>query len=133
MKNVKKMVQLELDEIQIAELYDLSTMLELVTLEDLGFSKKGQGWLDVYHSCKDYKGYYEIDGKQLFVNTDGGLKADGNPLGATGGAQIFEVVKQLKGEASNRQIKPDKDLRFGCVTELEGFGTKAYVHILGRD
>jgi len=133
MKNAQKMAEVEASDIQIAELYDQSTMLEMVALEDLGFSKEGQAWLDVYNSCKDYKGYYEIDGKQLFVNTNGGLKADGNPLGATGGAQVFEVVKQLKGEAGDRQIRADDDLRFGCVLELEGFGTKAYVHILGRE
>jgi acetyl-CoA C-acetyltransferase len=63
----------------------------------------------------------------------GGLKADGNPLGARGGAQIFEVVKQLKGEACDRQAKCDQELKCGCVLELEGFGTKGYVYILGRD
>ncbi|NIQ34277.1 MAG: hypothetical protein GTN80_11685, partial [Nitrososphaeria archaeon] len=64
---------------------------------------------------------------------NGGLKADGNPMGATGGAQVFEVVQQLKGEAGDRQVDADKDLRFGCVLELEGFGTKAYLTVLGRD
>jgi acetyl-CoA C-acetyltransferase len=63
----------------------------------------------------------------------GGLKADGNPLGARGGAQIFEVVKQLRGEAGERQVKCEKELKYGCVLELEGFGTKGYVYILGRD
>jgi acetyl-CoA acetyltransferase len=53
-------------------------------------------------------------------------------LGATGGAQIFEVVTQLRGEAGDRQVKTDKYLHVGCVLELEGFGTKAYVHILRR-
>ena len=105
----------------------------MISLEDLAFSEKGKAWLDVYHSCKNYKGFYEIHGKKLFVNTNGGLKADGNPLGATGGAQIFEVVKQLKGEAGDRQVKAEGDLRYGCTLELEGFGTKAYVHILGRE
>jgi acetyl-CoA C-acetyltransferase len=65
---------------------------------------------------------------------NGGLKADGNPMGATGGAQIFEVVKQLRGEAGNRQVEVNGDpSRLGCVSELEGFGTKAYMHILGRN
>ncbi len=67
------------------------------------------------------------------MNTNGGLKADGNPLGATGGAQIFEIVRQLRGEAGDRQVKADGDLRLGCALELEGFGTKAYIHILERD
>ena len=63
---------------------------------------------------------------------NGGLKADGNPLGATGGAQIYEIFKQLRGEAGERQVKID-DSCLGCALELEGFGTKAYVHIFGRN
>jgi len=133
MKNALEQAKIEISDIQIAELYDQSTLMEMVSLEDLGFSKRGRAWLDVYSSCKDYEGFYEVNGKQLFVNTNGGLKADGNPLGATGGAQVFEIVKQFKGEAGNRQVDTDEDLRFGCVLEFEGFGTKAYVHILGRD
>jgi acetyl-CoA C-acetyltransferase len=134
MKSALKMADIEVGDIQIAELYDQSTLLEMISLEDLGFSKRGKAWLDIYNSCKEYQGFYEIDGKKLFVNMNGGLKADGNPLGATGGAQIFEVVKQLRGEAGKRQVKVDGDMpKFGVVSELEGFGTKAYVHILGRD
>ncbi len=132
MKNALKGARIRIEDIQIAELYDQSTLLEMVSLEDLGFSKRGGAWLDVYNSCKDYHGFYQINGRKLFVNTNGGLKADGNPLGATGGAQVFEIVKQLKGEAGDRQVKPDEDLQFGCVLEFEGFGTKAYVHILGK-
>jgi len=132
MKNALEMAKIKISDVQIAELYDQSTLIEMLSLEDLGFSKRGRAWLDVYSSCKDYEGFYEVNGKQLFVNTNGGLKADGNPLGATGGAQVFEIVKQLKGEAGNRQVDTDEDLRFGCVLEFEGFGTKAYVHLLGR-
>jgi len=133
MENALKIAQLGLNDIGMAELYDQSTLLEMTSLEDLGFSKRGNAWLDVYNSCKNYEGFYEINGKKLFVNTNGGLKADGNPLGATGGAQIFELVKQLRGEAGDRQVKADGDLRYGCTLELEGFGTKAYVHILERN
>ena len=129
-----KQAKINLDDIQVAEFYDQSTLLEMITLEDLGFSKKGKAWLDIYNSCKDYHGFYEIDGRKLFVNLNGGLKADGNPLGATGGAQIFEVVKQLRGEAGSRQSEVNGDApTLGCVSELEGFGTKAYIHILGRN
>ena len=133
MENAVKMSKIKVNDIQLAELYDQSTLLEMTALEDLGFSKKGKAWLDIYNSCRDYKGFYEVDGKRLFVNTNGGLKADGNPLGATGGAQIFEIVKQLKGEAGDRQVNADETPQYGCVLELEGFGTKAYVHILSRD
>jgi len=133
MKEALKMAHMKVSNIQLAELYDQSTVLEMISLEDLGFSERGKAWLDIYKSCEDYQGFYQTGGRKLFTNTNGGLKADGNPLGATGGAQIFEVVKQLKGEAGKRQVYADEDLRFGCVLELEGFGTKAYVHILGRD
>jgi len=134
MKSALKMADIEINDIQVAELYDQSTVMEMISLEDLGFSKKGKAWLDIYNSCKEYQGFYEIDGKKLFVNRNGGLKADGNPLGATGGAQIFEVVKQLRGEAGERQVEVDGESpRFGCISEFEGFGTKAYVHILGRN
>jgi acetyl-CoA C-acetyltransferase len=60
------------------------------------------------------------------------LKADGNPLGATGGAQVFEVFRQLRGEAGERQVEAGQPPRFGCALEFEGFGTKAYVTVLGR-
>jgi len=132
MKSALKMADVRESDIQIAELYDQSTLLEMVSLEDLGFSTKGKAWQDIGESCKDFQGFYRVNGRELFVNTDGGLKADGNPLGATGGAQIFEVFTQLKGEAGDRQVKTDRDPKFGCVLELEGFGTKAYVHILRR-
>ena len=134
MQNALKQAKVDMADIQIAELYDQSTVLELLSLEDLGFSKRGTAWLDVYNSFEENFGFYEINGKRLFVNLNGGLKADGNPLGATGGAQIFEVVKQLMGKTGNRQVEVDGDApRLGCVSELEGFGTKAYIHILGRN
>ncbi len=132
-KNALKMAGINLWDIQILELYDQSTAMEMISLEDLGFCKPGKAWTNIYDSCQDYKGYYEIDGKKIFVNMDGGLKADGNPLGATGGAQIFEIFKQLRGEAGERQVKTDKELKYGSILELEGFGTKGYVYILGRD
>jgi acetyl-CoA C-acetyltransferase len=133
MKNALKIAGKTLWDIGLVELYDQSTVMEMISLEDLGFCKHGTAWRNIYESCQNYKGYYEIDGKKLFVNMNGGLKADGNPLGATGGAQIFEVVKQLRGQAGERQARCDKDLNYGCVLELEGFGTKGYVYILGRD
>jgi len=133
MKNALKMAGISLWDIQIIELYDQSTVMEMISLEDLGFCKRGKAWMSIYESCQDYKGYYEIDGRKLFVNMNGGLKGDGNPLGATGGAQIFEVFKQLRGEAEERQVEIDKEPRYGCVLEMVGFGTKGYAYILGRD
>ena len=133
MKKALEMAGISLWDLQIVELYDQSTVMEMISLEDLGFCERGKAWMSIYESCQDYKGYYEVDGKKLFVNMNGGLKADGNPLGATGGAQIFEVFKQLRGEVGERQVKSDRELKYGCVLELEGFGTKGYVYILGRD
>ena len=120
-------------DIQVLQLYDQSTVMEMVSLEDLGFCERGTAWKSIYESCQNYKGYYEVNGKKLFTNTNGGLKADGNPLGATGGAQLFEIFKQLRGEAGERQISTDKEPNYGCSLELEGFGTKSYVCVLGRN
>jgi len=128
-----QMAGINLWDIKVLELYDQSTVMEMVSLEDLGFCEPGNAWRSVYNSCQDYKGYYEIDGKKLFVNLNGGLKADGNPLGATGGAQIYEIFKQLRGEAGERQADAGEELKYGCAVELEGFGTKGYVTILGRE
>src|SRR3989337_1616784 len=134
MANALKMSGINLWDLKVAELYDQSTVMEMVSLEDLGFCKPGTAWQCIRGSCEDYKGYYEMDGKKLFVNTNGGLKADGNPLGATGGAQMFEIFRQLRGEAGERQIKENQEPpKYGCSQEFEGFGTKGYVSILGRD
>jgi acetyl-CoA C-acetyltransferase len=133
MENALKMANIERSQIQIAELYDQSTMMEMVSLEDMGFCKRGTAWINIYDSCLDFKGYYLVEGRKLYVNLNGGLKADGNPLGATGGAQVFEIVKQLSGEAGERQVHAEEGLQYGCTSELEGFGTKAYVHVFGRD
>jgi len=132
MRNALKKAEVTQNDIQIAEFYDQSTFLEMVSLEDLGFSKRGEAWQNIAESLNESQSFYRVNGKELYVNTNGGLKADGNPLGATGGAQIYEIVKQLQGKAGNRQVKTDTDLQLGCALELEGFGTKSYVHILRR-
>ena len=133
MKNALNMTGKTPWDLQVVEVYDQSTVMEMVSLEDLGFCEPGTAWKSINESCRDYKGYYEINGNRLFVNMNGGLKADGNPLGATGGAQIFEVFRQLRGEAGERQVEIGQiSPRFGCALEFEGFGTKAYVSILGR-
>jgi acetyl-CoA acetyltransferase len=133
MKNALKAAGLNPWDLQIFELYDQSTVMEMVSLEDLGFCEEGTAWKAIHESCQNYKGYYTIDGKQLFTNLDGGLKADGNPIGATGGAQIFEIFKQLRGEAGDRQAKPNGFPKNGASLELEGFGTNGHVCIMGRD
>jgi acetyl-CoA C-acetyltransferase len=134
MKSASKMAGVNPLDISVAEVYDLSTVMEMVSMEDLGFCELGTAWTSIRGNCEDYDGYYEINGKKLFVNTNGGLKADGNPLGATGGAQIFEIFRQLRGEAGARQINfGQNSVPCGCALEFEGFGTKAYVSIFGRE
>ena len=133
MKNAVRRAKVAVSDLQVAEINDQSTMMELVSLEDLGFLKPGTAWNTIYESYQNGRNFYEIEGKKLFVNTDGGLKADGNPFGATGGAQVFEIYRQLRGQAGERQVTVDGDLPVsGCVSEFEGFGTKAYVTILGE-
>jgi acetyl-CoA acetyltransferase len=134
MKDASEMAGINPLDVQVAELYDKSTVMEMISLEDLGFCDPGTAWKSVRGGCKNYEGYYEIKDKRLYVNTNGGLKADGHPLGATGGAQIFEIFRQLRGEAGDRQIDLGQEsARVGCALEFEGFGTKAYVSIFGRE
>ena len=133
MENALKMSGANILDLQVLELNDQSTVMEMISLEDLGFCEPGTAWKSIYESCQEYKGYYEVNGRKLYANLNGGLKADGNPLGATGGAQLFEIFKQLRGEAGERQAATEKELRYGCSHEFEGFGTKAYVSILGRN
>jgi acetyl-CoA C-acetyltransferase len=121
-------------DVNLWEVYDQSTMMELVSLEDLGYCAAGSAWKSIVESYPNEKGCYVVEGKELYVNMNGGLKADGNPLGATGGAQIHELFRQLTGKADQRQVTIDGAIpRYGGALEFEGFGTKAYVNILGRD
>jgi acetyl-CoA C-acetyltransferase len=132
MKSASQTAKVSPSQLQLLELYDQSTMMEMVTLEDLGLCAPGTAWKNIYQSYTDNHLYYEINNKPVYVNTNGGLKADGNPLGATGGAQIFELFRQLRGEAADRQVNIEGDLKHAAAVEFEGFGTKAYVTILGE-
>ena len=129
MKNVSQMSKVPPSDLQVIEVYDQSTVMEMVSLEDLGLCEPGTAWKSI-HGCQNC---YDVGDRKIYVNTDGGLKADGNPLGATGGAQIYEIYRQLRGEAGERQVNiGNGSPKHGCVLEFEGFGTKAYVTILGE-
>jgi acetyl-CoA acetyltransferase len=132
MKSATQTAKIQASELQLLELNDQSTMMEMVSLEDLGLCARGTAYKSIYQSYADNHLYYEIGGKPVYVNTNGGLKADGNPLGATGGAQIFELFRQLRGEATDRQVNIEGGLKHAAAVEFEGFGTKAYVSILGE-
>lgn len=81
----------------MVEVHDCFTPTELVLMEDLGFSERGQGWKDVLD------GFFDLDGG-LPVNPDGGLKSFGHPIGASGLRMLFEMWLQLRGEAGERQL-----------------------------
>ena len=99
-------------DVNVAELHDAFTILEIVESEEVGFFEKGQGHLALA------EGYTKIGGK-LPINPSGGLKAKGHPVGATGVGQAHEIVLQLRGEAEKRQVKKAK---IGFTCNFGGFG-----------
>jgi acetyl-CoA C-acetyltransferase len=116
-----KMARLGPADIEVAELHDCFTIAEIIATEDLGFVKKGEG------------GPYALSGAtciagQKPVNTSGGLKSKGHPVGATGVGQICDVVQQLRGEAGERQVRRHS---VGMAQNLGGSGATAVVTILG--
>jgi acetyl-CoA C-acetyltransferase len=110
-------------DIDVATAHDCFTIAELMAYEDLGFCKKGEGAKMIR------EGQTEIGGK-IPVNLDGGLKAKGHPIGATGVSMAVEITKQLRGEAGKRQA-PIKN-GVGLVHNIGGTGHYAYVTILSR-
>jgi acetyl-CoA C-acetyltransferase len=97
-------------EISMAEVHDCFTPTELVLMEDLGFSERGNAWKDVID------GRFELKGPQP-INPDGGLKSFGHPIGASGLRMMYEMWLQLRGEAGERQIK---DPKLGLTHNLGG-------------
>lgn len=112
------------EDIQIAEVHDCFSMAELLHIEDLGFFKPGEG----YKAVAD--GVTRRDGSKP-INTSGGLKCKGHPVGATGIAQIYEIYTQLRGQAGPRQV-PIADLRIGGAHNLGGTGGTCTLTILER-
>ena len=111
-------------DIDVATAHDCFTIAELMAYEDLGFCKKGEGAKMV----RD--GETELGGR-IPVNVDGGLKAKGHPVGATGVSMAVEITKQLRGEAGRRQAAIKNGL--GLVHNVGGTGHYAYVTILSRN
>ncbi len=98
------------EELSLAEVHDCFTTNELVLYEDLGFSQRGKAGEDIE------AGTFELNGT-LPVNTDGGLKCFGHPLGASGLRMMYEIYKQLQGKANKRQVK---NPRLGLAHNLGG-------------
>lgn len=111
-------------DVQIAEVHDCFSMAEIIHLEDLGFFPPGEGYKAVE------EGLTRLDGANP-INTSGGLKCKGHPVGATGIGQLCEIWKQLRGEAGERQV-PIKDLRVGAAHNLGGTGGTCTFTILER-
>jgi acetyl-CoA C-acetyltransferase len=116
------MAGLEPKDIDVAELHDAFTILEIAESEHAGFFAKGEGAKAVAN------GDTRIGGK-LPINPSGGLKARGHPVGATGVAQAVELVWQLRGEAGDRQVKNAKN---GFSLNFGGFGNNVLAFVLRR-
>ncbi len=112
------------EDVQFAEVHDCFSIAELLHIEDLGFFKPGAGYKAVA------EGATRLDGPKP-INTSGGLKCKGHPVGATGISQLYEVWTQLKGKAGKRQV-PIKDLRIGGAHNLGGTGGTCTFTILER-
>lgn len=121
-KSALKEANLKIDDIDVLELHDSFTIGEITIMEDVGLVKKGEGGKAVED------GLTQIGGK-FPVNTSGGLKARGHPVGATGVAQIVELVLQLRGQGDKRQVDGAEK---ALAVNIGGTGATSIVHILGR-
>jgi acetyl-CoA C-acetyltransferase len=115
-----KMAGVGPSDIQLAEVHDCFTIAEILAIEDLGFVAKGQGGPYTAEGCTALNG-------DRPVNTSGGLKAKGHPVGATGVAQICDLVLQIRGEAGERQVARHE---IALAENLGGSGASAVVTIL---
>ncbi len=111
------------DDVRVADVHDCFTIAEIMAYEDLGFCRRGEGGPLVAE-----KQTY-IGGK-VAVNVDGGLKAKGHPIGATGVSMTYEIAKQLRDEAGERQV-PDADV--GLTHNVGGIGQYCFVQVLTRE
>jgi acetyl-CoA C-acetyltransferase len=116
------MAKLTTKDVDVAEVHDNFTISEILAIEDLGFFKKGEG------GRATEAGLTSLEG-EIAVNTSGGLKARGDPIGATGLAQAVEVVSQLRGKAGKRQVK---DAAVGLAHNVGGTGATVVVHLFRR-
>jgi len=116
-----EMAGLSQKDIDLVEVHDCFTIAEICAIEDLGFCKKGEA------GALTEQGVTALGG-EIPVNTSGGLKACGHPVGATGIKQVCELVQQLRGEAGKRQVD---GAEIGMAHNVGGTGATVAVHILG--
>lgn len=108
-------------DIDVAEVHDCFTIGEILAIEDMGFFKKGEGG-------KATEDGLTKRGANIAINTSGGLKACGHPVGATGIKQAVEITWQLRGQAGKRQVDCEK----GLTHNVGGSGATCVMHILSR-
>jgi acetyl-CoA C-acetyltransferase len=111
-----KMAKIEPKDIDLVELHDAFTIMEILAYEDLGLTRVGQGGKFVTEN-------------QIVINSRGGLLGAGHPIGTTGIAQVVEVSEQLSGSAGNRQLK--EPCNIGLVHNLAAAGSSAVVIVMG--
>ena len=109
--------------IRVADVHDCFTIAEVMAYEDLGFCARGEGGRFI----EEKRAYI---GGSTPVNVDGGLKAKGHPIGATGVSMTTEIVKQLRGDAGERQVK---GADVGLTHNVGGIGQYCFVQVLTRD
>jgi acetyl-CoA C-acetyltransferase len=117
-----RMAGIEPADVDVAEVHDCFTIAEICVLEALCFAERGAG------AALARTGESALGGR-IPVNTSGGLKAKGHPVGATGIAQAIEIVEQLRGEAGARQVK---DAAIGLTQNMGGSGASSVVHVFER-
>jgi len=122
-KQAYKMAGITPKHIDVAEVHDCFTIAEMMAIENLGFAEPGGG-PELVRAKETYK-----EGS-IPVNIDGGLLSKGHPIGATGGSQVRTIVRQLRDEADNIQVK---DPMFGLVHNIGGVGLYGNVTIFGRE
>jgi len=118
-----EMAGVEAGDIDVAEVHDCFTIAEIMAYEDLGFCAKGQGGRFI----EEKRSYI---GGDVAVNVDGGLKAKGHPIGATGVSMAYEIVSQLRGDAGDRQV-PGASV--GLTHNVGGIGQYTFVNLFRRD
>lgn len=110
-------------DVNVAELHDAFTILEIVESEEVGFFNKGEGHIALE------EGYTKLNGR-LPINPSGGLKAKGHPVGATGVGQAHEIVLQLRGDAQKRQVE---NAKVGFTCNFGGFGNNVVCLVFKRE
>ncbi len=114
-----KMAGLKPTDVNLLEVHDCFTIAEICIIEELGLVEKGKG------GPFTEQGHTSLNGK-IPVNPSGGLKSKGHPVGATGIAQVVEVVEQLRGNADKRQVK---NAKIGLTQNMGGSGASSVTHI----